>query len=112
MSDLFKDFVPCLSFVIDDIESQVKICRWDLVVHAAIRRLLLREMTQGIDGGPIELLSTPEDSHLLKVTYRQVGRLLRIARISTLKSSLINIVNLVFCIRGFTASMLYLSMVS
>lgn len=43
-----------------------------MVVVAAIRRLVLSEMTQGPNGTPIELLSTPKDIQLLRVNYRQV----------------------------------------
>ena len=68
-----KGDIPCLKFEIDDIESTIKVCRWDLVVQAAVRRLVLCEMSQGPDGGPLEILSTPEDSHMLRVTYRQVN---------------------------------------
>eukprot|EP00794_Sanderia_malayensis_P015967 gene15967-17573_t len=63
--------IPCLTFHIDDIESKIKICRWDLIAEAAIRRLVLCEMTQGPNGGPLEILSTPKESQMLQVTYRQ-----------------------------------------
>ena len=70
--DRCEGVMPCLNFHVDGIESQIKICRWDMVVVAAIRRLVLLEMGQGQNGSPIELLSTPENIHLLNVTYRQV----------------------------------------
>ena len=63
---------PCLEFFIDGIAAQVKMRRWDMFVDATIKRLVLREMTQGPDGVPLELFSTPEDAHMLKVSYRQV----------------------------------------
>lgn len=70
--DSYEGVIPCLEFHIDDVESRIKICRWDLVVVAAIRRLVLSEMSQHHNGAPIRILSTPEDIHLLRVTYRQV----------------------------------------
>ena len=70
--DPCEGVVPCLNFHIDGIQSRIKVCRWDLVVVAAIRRLVLLEMGKGVDSPQIELLSTPEDIQLLNVTYRQV----------------------------------------
>ena len=70
--DPVQGVIQCLNFQIHDIESRIKFCRWDMVVVAAIRRLVLSEMSQGPNGAPIALLSTPEDIQLLKVTYRQV----------------------------------------
>jgi len=63
--------LPCLSFHIDDIESRIKFCRWDMVVDAAIRRMVLSELGEDPNSPPIQLLSTPENIQLLKVTYRQ-----------------------------------------
>ncbi len=69
--DADKD-IAGINFHIDDIASKIKICRWDLTVEATVGRLVLCEMSQGPDGGALEILSTPKDSHMLRVNYRQV----------------------------------------
>ena len=61
----------CLELTIDDIVSQVSLRRWDLFATANIGRLVLNEMTIGINDEPFEILSTPKNTKMLEVTYRK-----------------------------------------
>ena len=61
----------CLEFIVDDLSTEVVLRRWDMFVNADIGRLVLNEMTWGADGEPIEVLSTPKNTKMLKFSYRR-----------------------------------------
>ena len=61
----------CLEFIVDDISTEVVLRRWDMFINADIGRLVLNEMTWGTDGEPFEILSTPKDTKMLKISYRR-----------------------------------------
>lgn len=61
----------CLEFIVDDISTEVVLRRWDMFVNADIGRLVLNEMTWGTDGEPFEILSTPKNTKMLKISYRR-----------------------------------------
>lgn len=63
----------CLQFIVEDLGAEVTLRRWDMFVNANIGRLVLNEMTWGEDGQPFEVLSTPKNTKMLKLTYRHCG---------------------------------------
>ena len=60
----------CMEFIIDDVCTEISLRRWDMFVNVNIGRLVLSEMTWGDDGKPFEILSTPKDTMMLKLSYR------------------------------------------
>ena len=52
--------------------TQVLVRQYDLTVMANIRDILVNEMIHGIDGAPLELVSTPADIDILAVKFVQV----------------------------------------
>eukprot|EP00111_Clytia_hemisphaerica_P024656 TCONS_00072678-protein len=66
-----KQEKECLKFIVDDINTEVILRRWDLFVNAEVGRLVLNEMTWGVDGEPFAIMSTPKNTKMLKFSYRR-----------------------------------------
>ena len=52
--------------------TQVSVRQYDLMVMANIGDILVKEMIHGIDGEPLELVSTPSHLDILAVKFVQV----------------------------------------
>jgi hypothetical protein len=61
--------------------TQVSVRQHDLAVMANIGDILVKEMIHGIDGAPLELVSTPTDLDILAVTFIQVMDLYHCRRV-------------------------------
>lgn len=61
----------CVEIIIENIGTEVRMRRWDMFVDANIGRFVLREMTYGLEGEPLDILSTPKDGNMLQVSYRK-----------------------------------------
>ena len=61
----------CVEMYIHNISAEVLLRRWDMFVNATVGQFVLREMTWGKQGQPLELFYTPEDANMLKLSYRR-----------------------------------------